>query len=67
LDGFKTPWWQYFLPGTPADIKQSGNKHISVTILPGLDHFFEVKAPTGWTPSNILCPTIGFWLRANNI
>ncbi len=25
-------------------IKQSGNKHVSITILPGLDHFFEVKS-----------------------
>jgi uncharacterized protein len=99
LDGFKTPWYQYFLSGTPAEaikqlkmpvyfiygsedeevtpttnllplldaIRQSGNTHMSVTILPGLDHFFEVKTPTGWTLSDILCPAIGFWLRVNKI
>jgi pimeloyl-ACP methyl ester carboxylesterase len=99
LDGFKTPWYQYFLSGTPADIikqlkmpvyfiygsedeevtpatnllplldaiRQSGNTHMSVTILSGLDHFFEVKTPTGWALSDMLCPTIGFWLRTNKI
>jgi pimeloyl-ACP methyl ester carboxylesterase len=98
LDGFKTPWYQYFLSGTPAEaikqlkmpayfiyggedeevtpatnllplldaIRKSGNKHISVSILPDLDHFFEVKTPTGWTLTDKLCPAIGFWLRTNN-
>jgi pimeloyl-ACP methyl ester carboxylesterase len=98
LDGFKTPWWRYYLSGTSADvikqlkmpvyfiyggedenvapatnllplldaIKQSGNQHMSVTILPGLDHFFEVKTPTGWTLSDKLCPAIGFWLQTDN-
>jgi pimeloyl-ACP methyl ester carboxylesterase len=99
LDGFKTPWWRYYLSGTPADIikqlkmpvyfiyggeddnvapatnllplldaiKQSGNKYMSVTILPGLDHFFEIKTSAGWTLSDKLCPAIGFWLRTNKI
>ena len=95
LDGFKTPWYQYFFSGTPSlsmrkikvpmyfayggedenvslsknipellDVmQQSQYKNISLTVLPGLDHFFEVKKEGKWTLSDDLLSTISLWLK----
>lgn len=40
----------------------AGRKNVALTILPGLDHFFEEKLDGHWTLSPALCPSILRWL-----
>jgi alpha/beta superfamily hydrolase len=53
-----------FVPLQEA-IQKSGNKNATVTVLSGLDHFFEEKKGENWWLSDELLRSVSCWLSGH--